>query len=86
MFAYWFMLSVLAAVTFFGGGMALNMIFRRWWASLVPFLAFTVYLIAAVGAHMIWPEWVLFGVAALGVALSCWTARVLGRRGYPLFS
>ncbi|MCL6597901.1 MAG: hypothetical protein K6T81_04105 [Alicyclobacillus macrosporangiidus] len=86
MVGYWLMLSILAFVTLFGAGMAINMIFRRWWAASLPFAAFSVYLMAAAGARMVWPEWILYGVAAAGVILSCWTARVLGKRGYPLFS
>ncbi|MCL6637248.1 MAG: hypothetical protein K6T26_04785 [Alicyclobacillus sp.] len=85
MFAYWFMLSVLAFVTLFGVGMTVNMLMRRWWVSLLLYALFSVYLWIHAGPHMIAAEWVLYGVSCTGVMLSAWASRVLRARGYALF-
>ncbi|MBX5437177.1 MAG: hypothetical protein IRZ33_08165 [Alicyclobacillaceae bacterium] len=84
--AYWLMLSVLALVTTFGVGLALNMLFRRWWMSVLLFVVLSVWLFIAAGTRMILPEWILYFVGALGVLLSVLAVRALKRSGYPLFS
>ncbi|MCL6548872.1 MAG: hypothetical protein K6T30_08185 [Alicyclobacillus sp.] len=84
--AYWLLLAVLALVTTFGVGMALNMLFRRWWVSVALFGAFAVWLLATAAGRMIWPEWILFFVGLAGVVLSVLAVRALKRSGYPLFS
>ncbi|MDQ0188226.1 hypothetical protein JI721_14910 [Alicyclobacillus cycloheptanicus] len=83
---FWFMVSLLALISSFGVGTALNMLFRRWWLSLVLYLAFTVYLLIAAARHMVVAEWVVYVVGWLGVVLSVVVVRSLKRNGYPLFT
>ncbi len=86
MFGFWFLLDVLAVVTMFGFGIAVNMIFRRWWVSVGLFALLSIYLFAKVGFALTWPEWVLYGVSLVGVLLSAWGVLALRKRGYALFS
>ncbi|QQE77048.1 hypothetical protein [Alicyclobacillus sp. SO9] len=85
-FLFWFMLGLIDFVTLFGVGTALNMLTKLWWIAPLLYLAFSIYLIAAVGGQMTTPEWILFFLGWLGVGLSSWAVRALKKRGYPLFS
>jgi hypothetical protein len=86
LFTFWFMLSVLAIITTFGFGTAINMVFRRWWVSVVLFAVFSIYLFIEVGSKMKYPEWILYIIGLIGVVLSTWAVRALRKRGYALFS
>lgn len=86
MFTFWFMLCLLAIITTFGFGTALNMVFRRWWVSVVLFVAFSIYLFVSVASHMTLMDWVLYGISLIGVLLSTWAVRALRKSGYALFS
>jgi hypothetical protein len=86
LFTFWFLLDVLAIVTMFGFGIAVNMIFRTWWVSPALFAALSIYLFAKVGFGLTWPEWVLYGISLIGVALSAWGVLALRKRGYALFT
>ncbi|MCL6443284.1 MAG: hypothetical protein K6T83_07500 [Alicyclobacillus sp.] len=85
-FTFWFMLGILTLVTVFGVGTALNMIFKRWWLSLVLFGAGTVCLAFTAMKHMVLGEWVLYGLGLIGAGLSAWGVRALKKSGYALFT
>lgn len=86
MFTYWFLLDVLAMVTTFGVGIALNMIFKRWWVSVVLFGLFSIYLFVQSDVALSWPEWLLYAVSVCGVLLSAWGIVTLRKMGYALFT
>lgn len=85
-FAYWFMVSLLAIITTFGFGTAINMIFRRWWVSVGLFALFTIYMLVTYVSKMSVGLWFLYIISLIGVLLSTWAVRALGKRGYALFS
>lgn len=85
MFAFWALLYVLAIVTTFGFGVAINMIFRRGWVSPVLYLLFTVYLMATAAGRMNIFEWILFIIGLIGAMLSGWAVKSLRQRGYSIF-
>lgn len=80
------MASLLAFISCFGVGMAVNMLLRRWWLSLALYLAFSVYLLIATATRMGAGEWVVFIVGLAAAATSSVIVRMLKKNGYPLFS
>jgi len=85
MFTFWFMLCLLALITTFGIGTAVNMIVRRWWVTIVLYGLFSVYLLASFAGRMTFAEWVLYTVGLVGAILSTFGVRTLKKRGYALF-
>jgi len=86
MIGFWFLLSVLAIVTTFGLGTTVNMIFKRWWLSMVLYFLLVAILAVSASFRVQGLEWLLLAVGALGSVLAALGARVLKKRGYPLFS
>lgn len=86
MFTYWILLYVLAMVTTFGFGVALNMIVRRGWFSPVLYILFAIYVLIRTKATMEGPVWVLFVIALVGALMSGWAVRSLRKRGYSIFT
>lgn len=83
---FWFMVSLLAFISSFGVGTALNMLFRRWWLSTALYLAFTVYLLIALASRMVVAEWIVYGVGLVAAVVASIVVRALKKNGYPLFS
>lgn len=86
MFTYWLLLDILALISTFGFGVALNMVVRRGWVSPVLYGIFAVYLLVTAAARMSVPEWILFLLGLVGALLSGWAVRSLRKHGYSLFS
>jgi len=86
LFTYWLLLYVLAIVSTFGFGVALNMIVRRGWFSPVLYILFGVYLLIRTKARLAGPVWVLFLVALAGALMSGFAVRSLRKRGYSIFA
>ena len=86
MFGFWFLLCVIAVVTTFGFGILLNMIFRRWWVSVLLFVGGSVYLFSQVGFLLSAPEWTLYAVSSAGAILAAWGLVTLRKLGYAMFT
>ncbi|MCF8563494.1 hypothetical protein LLE49_01890 [Alicyclobacillus tolerans] len=84
--AFWFMLSLLTIVTTFGLGVTFNMLFKRWWLSMVLYLLLAVFVLIRTTLSMNLPEWILFFVGMVGAVLAAFGTLALKKRGYPLFS
>lgn len=86
MVGFWLLLSVLTIVTTFGLGTTINMVFKRWWLSMVVYVLLGLVLLVEVSFHLRGLEWVLLAVGGLGAILAALGTRALKKRGYPLFS
>jgi hypothetical protein len=86
LFGFWFLLDVLAIVSMFGFGIALNMIFRQWWVSVLLFVLLSAMLFFRVGFSFSVAEWVLYGISLVGVLLSAFGVMALKKNGYVLFT
>lgn len=86
MIGFWLLLSLLTIVTTFGLGTTVNMIFKRWWLSMLIYGILALILVIQASFSLQVLEWVLLVIAGLGAGLSSLGTRALKKRGYPLFS
>ena len=77
-------LGILTLVVFYGLSFIVDMIFHRWWANLVAYLLFLVYI----GFHFRGMNailWILVLLSLIAVLLAAWNIRQLRDRGYKMF-
>ncbi len=77
-------LGILTLVVFYGLSFIVDMIFHRWWANLVAYLFFLVYI----GFHFRGMNiilWILVVLSLIAVILAAWNIRQLRDRGYQMF-
>lgn len=85
MFAYWFLLSLLTAVTVFGAAMLVNMVGRRWWLALPVWVVVSTAILIRVWGLIKPAEWSLYTAGWVGDAAGLAASRWLERSGYPVF-
>lgn len=77
-------LGILTMVVFYGLSFIVNMIFHRWWANLVVYLLFLVYIAFHFrGMNAI--LWALVALSFIASALAAWNIRQLRDHGYQMF-
>ncbi len=77
-------LGILTLVVFYGLSFIVDMLFRRWWANLVAYLFFLVYIgfhIRGMNAIL----WILVVLSLVAVLIGAWNIRQLRDRGYKMF-
>lgn len=85
MWMMWLAISgLLTLVVFYGLSIVINMTIRRWWANLVVYAIFLIYVLFHAGA-LNGLLWVLMGLSLLAVLLAAWNVRQLRDLGYQMF-
>ena len=77
-------LGILTLVVFYGLSFIVNMIFHRWWANLIAYLLFLIYVFLHLDRMNV-ILWVIVVLSLLAVVIAAWNVRQLRDRGYQMF-
>jgi len=77
-------LGVLTLIVFYGLSFIVNMIFHHWWANLIAYLLFLIYVFFHLDSMSV-ILWVIVLLSLLAVIMAAWNVRQLRDRGYQMF-